>query len=1131
MAPDTLSLGFGSHHQRNRKNHIHWLDKEDSLKAYICAFVLLCALVVPCFAQVDQGRIAGTVKDQSGAVIPGVTVTVKNGRTGEERTALSGEKGEYLVVALRPSTYTVTATLPAFANTEVTAVQLNVGQTATIDLLMKPAGVAQELTVSADAAEVRVEISTATMGANVDTREVASLPINGRQLSQLYLQAPGAQNTGNGQYGDIRFNGRATEQNAIRYDGIEASGIVDAAPGVVGGELASPFKLQSSLENIQEFRVESNAYGAEFGTGSGGQISVVTKSGSNAFHGSLFEFLRNDKLDARNFFDRVRPGGNSRLPLRMNQYGGSIGGAIVKDKVFFFGSYEGYRLRNGVNIIEAAPSALAKSQAVPTIAQVIDAFHAPQAFLLPGVSTDPNFDIYQLPANNSVNEDSVGARFDVKLNSRHSFYTRFFRDLGENISPESVSGRIRKIRTWPQNGVIALQSTLSASMINEVKFGYNGALTRGFGQSITVNGIDTTPFSINITGSASNSGIPGQGASTGIAVAGGLVRLNSQANGRGAPYTPWSLSFIDNLTRVSGRHSMKVGGEVRLVRFYTDRNGGTQYTFNNLADFLANRLASNRYVGDLSDPSVFNNGATGQRKGEQEYYIFYGQDEWRVTPKLTVNYGVRYEYYTPLREARDLNVQFDVNTGQILPPTHDFYQSVKTNFGPRVGLSYSPTLKTAIRGGFGIFYGPGQTEDLLQPLESDLINTVVSGGSFPIDINAVRNNFINNPNNRSFSPRAYSADYKVPERVYQYNVSIQRELPGRVVVTGAFVGSQGRNLFVRSIANRIVAVRTNPDPTLAGVIIREFDIDNGGTSVLRPFGEIDYKSSGGHDSYRAFQLSAVRRSSKGLTMNAQYTLGRSFGNSAGSNEAITVGNNGRNISDFDYDDGYNNFDVRHNFNTSLVYAIPSGRFSGLAKTIFGNWEVGGIANARSGLPVNVLITRPDIVYTDATGNVFTTPAVGRTAVINTPFGGSTRATRRPDLTAGINPFLDQDRTLFNPPAFAIPKPGTFGNVPRNFLRGPKFRQIDLILSKRFPFAENRNIEFRSEIFNIFNLTNFAAPPGLLGPALGTAAGQFQPGQPLSFTGSTAFGTMTSTVERSVGLGTNRQIQFALRVNF
>jgi hypothetical protein len=362
-------------------------------------------------------------------------------------------------------------------------------------------------------------------------------------------------------------------------------------------------------------------------------------------------------------------------------------------------------------------------------------------------------------------------------------------------------------------------------------------------------------------------------------------------------------------------------------------------------------------------------------------------------------------------------------------------------------------------------------------------------------------------------------------------VSFQQELPGKFVATAAFVGSQGRNLFIRSIANRIIAVRTNPDPTQNGVIIREFDIDNGGTNVLRPFGEIDYKTSGGHDSYRALQLSLMRRSNKGVTMNAQYTLGRSYGNSAGSNEADTVANNARELKDFDIDNGYNKFDVRHNFNASLVYDIPSGKLSGLSKAILGNWEIGSIANARSGLPVNVFITRPDIVYTDATGNVFTSPAAGRTAVINTPFGGSTRATRRPDLVPGVDPYLDNDRTIFNPAAFAIPKPGTFGNLPRNFLRGPIFRQVDFILNKKFPIAERSNVEFRTEIFNVFNLTNFAAPPGTLTPALGTAAGQFQPGQPLSFTGSSAFGTMTSTVERSVGLGTNRQIQFALRLNF
>lgn len=1091
------------------------------LRGYV--FALLTA--VSAFAQVDQGRIVGTVHDSSGAVISGALVSVKNERTGEERTAMTDEQGGYNVTALKPSVYTVRATLDAFSPAERSGLQLVVGQKLTLDLTLQPAGITQTVSVEASAAESVVDTSSARIGVNVDVREVAQLPINGRQLSQLYLQAPGAQNTGAGTFGDIRFSGRAVEQNAVRFDGIEGTGIVDAAPGVIGGELASPFRLQTSLENVQEFRVESNNYPAEYGTGSGGQISIVTKSGANALHGSLFEYLRNDAFDARNFFDRAKG------PLRLNQFGGSVGGPIVKNKAFFFGSYEGYRLRSGINIIEAVPSAAAKAQAVPAIAQIIDAFKDPKATIIPGGSADPNFDIAQLQARNMVNENAFGMRLDFKLNSNHSLYSRFFRDQGFNIQPQSVSGRTLEIRTFPQNGVLALQSTLSSAMINEAKIGYNGALTRGFGRSQVVNGIDTSAISINFTASASNTGIPGQGASTGSAVAGGLVRLNSQANGRGAPYTPWTESFIDSLSWIRGNHSMKFGGEVRLVRFYTNRNGGTQYTFNNLPDLLANRLASFRYVGDLSDPSVFNGGATGERFGKQEYYIGYAQDEWKIGSRVTLNYGLRYEYYSPIREDRDLNVQFDIEAGRLLPPTQAFYKSVKTNFGPRIGLSYSPTTKTAIRGGFGIFYGPGQTEDLLQPIESDLINTNVTGGAFPIDVNAVRTNFINNPNNRQFAPRAYGPDYRVPERVYQYSVSLQQETPGRFVASVAYVGSQGRNLFLRSIANRIVSV----DP-VSGVFTREFDIPQGaGVAPLRPFAEIDYKTSGGHDSYNALQVSLVRRSNNGLTMNSQYTLGRSFGNSAGSNEAITAGNNARALNEFDYENGYNNFDIRHNFNASLIYAIPSGKsLPAAARTLLSGWEIGGIANARSALPVNVTIARPDLVWTNAAGNVFPTAAAagaGATAVINTPNGGLSRATRRPDLVSGANLYLNDDRRLLNPAAFAIPKPGTFGNFPRNGARGPKFRQIDLTVSKKFAIAEQRNVEFRTEVFNIFNFTNFGVPPGTLSPTLGTGNNQFQPGQPLSSAAGAAFGIVSSTVEKSVGLGTNRQIQFALRLNF
>jgi len=608
------------------------------------------------YGQVDQGRIEGVVKDATGALVPGVTIKITNERTGETRTALTAEQGLYLFNGLKPAEYDLETSLNGFAPTTLKNVPVLVGQTRTQDLTISPSAAAQSVSVEATVEDTQINMSSASLGASVVQREVEQLPINGRNISQLYLQAPGAQNTGAGTYGDIRFNGRAVEQNAIRYDGIESTGIIDAAPGVVGGELSSPFRLQSSLENVQEFRVEANNYPAEFGTGDGGQISVITKSGGNQLHGSLFEYLRNDKLDARNTFDLTRPS------LRMNQFGGSVGGPIMKDRLFFFGSYEGYRLRSGINLIEAVPSALAKSNAVPAVQSIIDAFRDPRAVLLPGTSTDPNFDIVQLLARNRVDENSMGLRLDYRANSTNTVYMRFFRDQARSVQPQSVSGRVLQIRTTPQNGVLSWQKIVSPTMINEAKFGFNEALTRGQGVAPVVNGIDTSGIAINFGSAAPNSGIPGQGSSTGSAVAGGLVRLNSQANGRGAPYTPWSLSYIDNFSWVRGRHNMKFGGEIREVRMYTDRNGGITYTYSNLQSFLTNTASNIRYTADLSDPSVFNNGATGQRKAQQNYYIGYAQDEWKLRSNLTMNYGLRYEYYSPLMEANNLTVQFDPTT-------------------------------------------------------------------------------------------------------------------------------------------------------------------------------------------------------------------------------------------------------------------------------------------------------------------------------------------------------------------------------------------------------------------------------------------------------------------------------------
>ena len=284
----------------------------------------------------------------------------------------------------------------------------------------------------------------------------------------------------------------------------------------------------------------------------------------------------------------------------------------------------------------------------------------------------------------------------------------------------------------PSNAVLNVQGLLGSGMVNEFKVGYNAAPTEVNGVAPTVNGIDLSTMTLNISGNVANTGIAGQAASTGVAIPGGLLRQNSATNGRGAPYDPYSLSFIDNVSLQAGRHSYKVGGEARLIRMETDRLGGTTYTWSNLNDFLANRLQQVQYLSDLSEPSPFNDGATGPRHTRQQYFIGYAQDEWKTTDRLTLNYGLRYDYYTPLRERDDLLVNFDTAAGVLLPPTADPYRTSKTNLQPRVSFTLAANERhsTIIRGGFGLMVGPGQTEDQIQPIESDRISSTLAGGAF-----------------------------------------------------------------------------------------------------------------------------------------------------------------------------------------------------------------------------------------------------------------------------------------------------------------------------------------------------------------------------------------------------------------
>ncbi len=1097
-------------------------------------YTLLAAMSSPIlFAQSDVARIVGTISDASGAVIPGAAVTVKNEKTGQARKLLSNVQGLYIATQLQPASYSVTAEAPGMAPAEFKGINLQVGQERYLNVTLEPSTVSTEINVSGGDLTV-IDVSSARVGANVSSREVAELPMNGRQVSQLYLMAPGAVNNGSGAFDNIRFSGRANQENAIRFDGVEGSSIVDSSPGNLNGESTSLFRLEQSLENVQEFRVDSNNYPAEYGTGTGGQISFITKSGGNSVHGSVFDYLRNDKLDARNFFD-----GAVKSKLRLNQFGASAGGPMIRDKVFFFASYEGVRQNTASPIVESTLSASARARAAPAIQPLLAAFPVGQF-----PSSDPLLDIVNVSAPAHVNENAGGVRLDYNLSSKLRFFARYFRDQGESAQTQNSTLSVYSTSIVPQNGVASLTQLLSPAIINESKFGLNGAKTRvagipGPSPNANINGV-----TLNLSGSVALGGIAGQSGNAGLAIPTGLIRLSSSFNGRGAPYTNYSTSYIDSLSVLRGNHSLKFGAEVRALTLWNDQLGGTTYSFSNVSSFLANTPSSIAFNGDLSALSPFT-GLSGKAHLRQNYYILYAQDEFKIRPNLTMSYGMRWEYYTPLHDVRNKNVVFDIAQGAIVPKdTRDWYQSSTRNFGPRLALSWAPERlrnKTVFRAGSGIYYGPGQTEDQLQPSANDRIGTTITSGpllAYPFDTNQAFANYNINSPALGYQPRAYGIGYRLPERILSYTASVQQALPGNTVLMVAYVGSQGRNLFLRSITNKIVGVTMNPT-TGAGTAIREF----GGR-----FAEIDYKTSGGRDNYNALQSTLNRRFRTGLSLGMQYTWAHSIGNSAGSNEANTAGN----PYDFGADHGSNTFDIRHSFNFTALYELPAGKghkylkgANGLTDAFLGGWQLGGIVNARTGVPIDVLITRPDIAYQDTrNGNIYASPVVDAATgtvftvpVINTPGGGNSRNVRRPDIVAGVDPYLHTGNKLqwLNPAAFSAPSAGTFGNSMRNGLTGPGLAQTDITLSKKFKFAEAKNLELRSEFYNIFNRANFANPGNLRlaqGIPGGPTAGGLQPGQP--FSGSNAgsnFGVLTSTVSNQIGLGTNRQIQLSLRLNF
>ncbi len=595
--------------------------------------------------------------DASGAVIPGAKIDATAPATGLHREVTTSESGSYTFSALPIGSYTVAVRQAGFSDLTVKDVRLGVGETRTLDLTMQVSGGATVVTVETQAAALERE--SAAVGTVIGSQQTREIPLNGRHWASLMALAPGAINTGDGSQQTIRFVGRARDDNNWTLDGLDATGVKDPRQ-------EAALRLVISTDSIAEFRVNSTLYSAESGGGAGAQVNVVSKSGTNDFHGSIFEFFRNDHMDSRNPFD------TSKQPFRLNQYGGNAGGPIVKNRTFFFANYEGLRQSVSQTTRNDVPSAAFRARATnPEVRRILSAFPSGTES-----TSSPDVDRVLATTTQSWREDSGTLRVDHHFNDGNSIFVRYNIDDGTILAPRSVVPGDRQESLFrPSNLVLQYQRIFTPTVVNEVKAGFNrSALHRysyaPFAESIAVTGFQTL----------NNSNL--------------LVE-----NGT-------SYSIIDNVALTRGRHTFKFGAEIRRahVNVADPAFDALAVTYASRDDLLANKVDRVAITGG--------NDVLGTRKW---YYYAYFQDDLKFRPNLTFNLGLRYEFYGVNREAHDRYRVFDMYECKgFCAHGTPWYFPDRNNFDPRVGISWAPGAfkgKTVIRAGGGIYHGPGQIDD------------------------------------------------------------------------------------------------------------------------------------------------------------------------------------------------------------------------------------------------------------------------------------------------------------------------------------------------------------------------------------------------------------------------------------
>jgi outer membrane receptor protein involved in Fe transport len=1015
--------------------------------------LLTAALTAPAFAQLDTGSIQGTVRDASGAVIPNAKVTCTDLGTQQAHVVQSNAEGQYTCPSLPVAIYSVRAEYSGFNQATITGIHLNASESHRADLTMRIGAATQNVTVTAN--QVQVNTLTSELGTTIDSKQVADLPLNGRDFTDLTALVPGS--VISAPFGNTSLGGAETSFAGanILLDGADATRIDTNATSMQLGREAARI-TRASVDDIAEFHILQSDYSAEYGRSIGDVVNVITKSGTNALHGEAFDFLRNNALDAKNYFSI--PGQST--PLRLNQFGGNLGGPIEKDKIFYFTNYEGVRQTITNSQQFSVLNAAERAQAVPAVQPIINAIPVGNAG-----ADGPYFDFYNAALIDTLREDTGSIKVDWDATNRSKFYARYnINDSNTITTYGPAAGQVAPTPARSQFLKLSYTWTGSSTLLNEGGFAINSNKIESYGGGGNFPILTIGCFFCNI------GVLPGPALFAAI-----------------SPET--SYQYLDTLTKVAGRHTFKAGIDFR--HNLTDRELGEQ----EFLDYAGGGGTTQSNISALtSNTGGFALSSIGypMTRFRNTNYDFFGQDDWRITQRLTLNLGLRYEYNTVLHERDGHLANFDIATQTMGAAGAQLYSPDRTDFAPRVGFSWDPTGHgiTVVRGGFGIFYMP-QLTGAITALTNNLSNN--------ISINILQLLFGTESCTPAVSlafpvsPQLPTCTPAAPKTVYEYDpntkdtysehwsLGVQQQLVRNVVLDMSYAGNRGLKLPAGAA---FTGLQYNiPDPL--GVIPQR----NANYSNEYLFG--DYLDS----NYNSLQV-ALRGHLSRLTFDANYTWSHEF------DDGVNIFSNFDNPTNPKDDFAEGDIDVRNNFTSDVVYDVPT--FRGVPKILGQGWQLNSLDNVRSGLPVNI---------TTGFSNNYGTP-------------------QRPDLVGNnIATIYPQDHSApnhqLNAHAFTIPTPNPsdpaseFGTLKRNAARGPQFAQFDVSLFKNTPINERISTQFRAEVFNILNHPEFNSPDADLqdSPVFGgVGADNF-------------FGTSQSTINNTIGIGTSRQIQLAFKLMF